>query len=179
LLLALREAPDDERRWARGADGEEMVAATLQARCRDGVVVLHDRAIPGSRTNIDHIAIAPSGVWVVDTKRYSGKVRVAKPLFGAAKLTVAGRDRTKLVSGLVKQASLVAPVAKAVEPTVAVHGALCFVQGDLPMFGTPVIDRCLVLHRRSLAKRLNADGPLSTASIERLAASLSQAFPPA
>jgi hypothetical protein len=37
-------------------------------------VVLHDRRIPGRRSNIDHLVIARSGVWVVDTKRYRGKV---------------------------------------------------------------------------------------------------------
>jgi len=47
-----------------------MVAAALDNCCRPEVVVLHDRAIPGSRANIDHIGIGPTGVWVIDTKRY-------------------------------------------------------------------------------------------------------------
>lgn len=72
------------------------------------MLVLHDRRIPGSSANIDHIAVAPSGVWVVDSKRYEGKVAVSKPLFGNAKLTIAGRDKTKLVDGLAKQVGLVA-----------------------------------------------------------------------
>ncbi|MEV4421445.1 NERD domain-containing protein, partial [Patulibacter sp. NPDC049589] len=33
------------------------------------VVVLHDRRVPRTHANIDHIAIAPSGIWVIDTKR--------------------------------------------------------------------------------------------------------------
>ena len=70
-------------------------------------MVLHDRRIRGSRANIDHIAIAPSGVWVIDTKRYRGKVAVVKPLFGRAKLTIAGRDKSRLVDGLAKQVALV------------------------------------------------------------------------
>jgi nuclease-like protein len=35
-----------------------------------------------SRANIDHIAIAPSGVWVIDSKRYKGRVSVSRPLLG-------------------------------------------------------------------------------------------------
>jgi hypothetical protein len=38
-------------------------------------LVLHDRAIPGTRSNIDHIAVVPSGVWVIDTKQYRGRVQ--------------------------------------------------------------------------------------------------------
>lgn len=68
LLLALKEPPAHERRWAYGAGGEEMVAAALDRNLRADAVVLHDRAIPGSRANIDHIAVTPSGVQVVDTK---------------------------------------------------------------------------------------------------------------
>lgn len=79
LLLALAEPPAHERRWAHGAGGEEMVAQTLDQHCRPHVAVLHDRRIPGSKANIDHIAIAPTGVWVIDTKRYKGKIEVVKP----------------------------------------------------------------------------------------------------
>jgi nuclease-like protein len=166
LLLALSEPPAHERGWAHGAGGEEMVAAALDEQCRPDVVVLHDRAIAGSRANIDHIAVGPAGVWVIDTKRYKGKIDVAKPLFGSAKLKVGGRDRSKLVAGLAKQIELVAPVAAAVLPDVPVRGAFCFVQGDLPLLRTLSINGFPLLHRRSLLKRLNAGGPLgSTASL--------------
>ena len=37
-------------------------------------MVLHDRAVPGGRANIDHIAVVPSGVWVIDTKHYRGRL---------------------------------------------------------------------------------------------------------
>src|SRR3954469_20729216 len=109
-LLALSDDPTHEKVWARGAGGEEHVAKFLAKYLNDGVVVLHDRRIPGSRANIDHIAVAPSGIWVIDSKRYKGKVAVSKPLFGKAKLTIAGRDKTKLVEGLAKQVALVEAV---------------------------------------------------------------------
>ena len=35
--------------------------------------VMHDRRIRGTKANIDHIAIGPSGVWVIDAKRYKDK----------------------------------------------------------------------------------------------------------
>ncbi len=179
LLLALTEPPAHERRWAHGAGGEELVAEALEQRCRPEVAVLHDRRIPGSRANIDHIAIAPSGVWVVDTKRYKGRIQVARPLFGSAMLKIAGRDQSKLVAGLRKQVDLVRPVAAGVVPGAAVRGALCFVEGDLPMLGTLSVDGFPLLHRRSLPKALNAGGPLTADDVVALTKALAQAFPPA
>ena len=49
-------------RW--GAEGEERVARDLEKRCGSDVVFLHDRRVPRSRANIDHLLVAPSGVWV-------------------------------------------------------------------------------------------------------------------
>lgn len=98
-------------------------------------VVLHDRAIPGSRANIDHIVIAPSGVWVIDSKRYKGKVAVVKPLLARTKLTINGRDKSKLIDGLAQQVALVKDVMAEVAPGVPVRGALCFVDSELPALG--------------------------------------------
>jgi hypothetical protein len=47
----------------------------LEREVGDRVIALHDRVIAGTRgTNIDHLFIAPTGVWVVDAKAYAGKV---------------------------------------------------------------------------------------------------------
>jgi nuclease-like protein len=177
LRLALQDAP--EERWAHGAGGEELVAEALAKRCGPEVVVLHDRALPRSRANIDHLAVAPSGVWVIDAKRYAGKIKVAKPLFGAATLEIGGRDRTKLVDGLAKQVEIVAAALTELAPETAVHGAFCFVEGELPLFGTPEIRGFPLLHRRLLAKRLNARGALSGEAVSALAEALADRFPSA
>jgi hypothetical protein len=140
------------------ADAERVPPTGVGARCRSGVALLRDRAIPGRRANIDHIAIAPGGVWVIDSKRYTGKIEVGRPLFGIAKLTIAGRDQTKLVAGLAKQVAAVQAVAHAVRADVDVRGAFCFVDGELPLLSTLSIDGFPLLHRRSLPKRLNAKG---------------------
>lgn len=83
LLLKLQAPPQSERAWETGAAGEEEVAAHLRADCPD-VLALHDRRIPGRRSNIDHIAVAPSGIYVIDAKRYKGKLEVRK-LFSATR----------------------------------------------------------------------------------------------
>jgi hypothetical protein len=156
-----------------------MVAAHLQRRCRDAVVLLHDRRLPGSRANIDHIAVAPSGVWVVDTKRYKGKIRVRTPLIGPPELRIGGRDKTKLVEALDGYRAAVAAVVDEIRSGVPVYGAFCFVKGDLPLFGAPPVSDCRVLHRRSLTRRLNRHGPLNAKDTIALASELAVRFPPA
>jgi Nuclease-related domain len=39
--------------------------------------VLHDLAVPGSHANIDHLAIGPGGVFVIDSKLYTGRLHLA------------------------------------------------------------------------------------------------------
>src|SRR5690606_5722857 len=56
-----------------GALGEERLGAMLDGLASDRLAVLHDRGLPGSRANIDHIVVAPGGVWVVDAKRYKNR----------------------------------------------------------------------------------------------------------
>lgn len=59
--------------WAKGAYGEQVVGAALEGLREFGCEVLHDRRIPNSKANIDHILITPWGVWNVDAKHYPKK----------------------------------------------------------------------------------------------------------
>lgn len=184
-LLALRDAPQHEKQWATGAAGEEAVAQSLARRCPD-VIVLHDRRMPGSRANIDHLAIAPSGVWVIDAKRYKGKIEVRKPLLGKAKLMIAGRDKTKLVDGLAKQVDAVQAAIEEIAPQVPVHGCFCFVAPEgiladsgLPMVRTLSIDGFPFFYPRRLAKRLRKPGDLNDEDTRLVAEQLAQRFPAA
>jgi hypothetical protein len=60
--------------WQRGAAGERRTARLLDRLTRDGYVVFHDLAIPGSPSNVDHLVIGPSGVFVIDSKQWTGTV---------------------------------------------------------------------------------------------------------
>ncbi len=179
ILLALGSEPTHETAWARGAGGEERIAEALAKHLKDGTMLLHDRRIPRSRANIDHLAIAPSGVWVIDAKRYKGKVAVPKPLFGQPKLTIAGRDKSKLVEGLAKQVALVEAAMVEIAPEAPVHGALCFVDADLPMLGKLTFKGFPLLYPKSLAKRINEAGPLPQQRVPAVATELAIRFPTA
>jgi hypothetical protein len=67
--LWFRPSPDAVA-WRRGAAGERRTARLLAALERHGWAVLHDLAIPGSRANLDHLAIGPAGVFVIDSDRH-------------------------------------------------------------------------------------------------------------
>ena len=54
--------------YGKGAEGERKTGRVLDDRKLAGYRVLHDRRIPGSRANIDHIAIGPGGAFVIETK---------------------------------------------------------------------------------------------------------------
>jgi hypothetical protein len=69
--------PDaDPERWLRGAAGEEATAALLDRLPRRKWVVRHDLRLPGSRANVDHLVIGPTGVWVIDSKAYRAHLSV-------------------------------------------------------------------------------------------------------
>jgi hypothetical protein len=177
ILLALGNEPTHETAWARGAGGEERIAAFLAKHLTDGAMLLHDRRIPRSRANIDHLAIAASGVWVIDAKRYKGKVAVSRPLFGQPKLTIAGRDKSKLIDGLAKQVALVEAAVLDIAPDVPIHGALCFIDADLPMLGKLSFKGFPLLYPKPLAKRINAAGPLDRERVHAVATELAIRFP--
>jgi hypothetical protein len=71
----LRFCPSEQARaWQRGATGEQQTARLLDRLRRDGYVVLHDLAMPDSAANLDHLVIGPSGLFVIDSKQWSGQV---------------------------------------------------------------------------------------------------------
>jgi hypothetical protein len=65
---------EQARTWQRGAQGERRTARLLDRLTRDGYVVFHDLAVPGSPANVDHLVIGPTGLFVIDSKQWTGTV---------------------------------------------------------------------------------------------------------
>jgi hypothetical protein len=181
LLLAIGGAPAHETAWATGGRGEQVVARGLEHRTADGpAILLHDRRMPGGSGNIDHLAIAPRGVFVIDTKAIRGRVRVSRRLLGRSQLLVKGRDRAHLVDGLDRQVATVrSALAQNGRGDVPVQGAFCFTKAELPLFGSSEIRGHHLCSERSLGRRLNAKGALGDEAIDALARSLASSFPAA
>lgn len=181
LILALSDDPQSTTAWDSGALGEERLGHGLDACASDTVRLLHDRRIPGTRANIDHLAVTPAGVLVIDAKRYVGQ-RPALVVEGGLfrprveKLRVGSRDQTKLVDGVLKQVELVAGL---VGDALPVRGCLCFIEADWPLIGGAFTVRGVdVLWPKKLYPRLAAAGPFD-ASVAEAHALLAAALPPA
>jgi hypothetical protein len=179
---AVDDAPASERSWQLGAEGERRVASELEEGLAGTPArFLHDRRIPGSRANLDHLVIAPRGVFVIDAKRYSGRIerRVDEgPLGPRQHLFIAGRDKTALIDGALKQRDLVADALAALSTeTVAVHPMLCFVDGEFPWLGAPVVRGVPALWPKSAVLQIKQPGDLTAGQIERVVRQLSTHFP--
>jgi hypothetical protein len=181
LLLALSSAPQHESAFDRGARGERTVGAGLERRVAEGsVTLLHDRRMPSGRGNVDHLAVAPTGVYVIDAKANKGKVRIARPVFGSEKLLINGRDWTKLLDGLDRQVGAVRQVLSGIDSTdIPIHGVVCFTNADLPWLRTARMRGHLLMYGRALARKLNSGGPLTQATVDSLTQTLAAALPPA
>lgn len=100
-VLNLTNEPQSTRAWAIGAVGEEKLAEAL-AGIPD-LQVLHDRRVPGTRGNIDHIVIVQGGVFIVDAKHLKGEIRLRDRggwFRTDWRLYVGRRDQSKLAAGL-------------------------------------------------------------------------------
>jgi hypothetical protein len=74
----------------QGRDGEKIVGQSLEELRTGGAIVLHDILADGF--NVDHVVIAPQGIFVIETKTYSKpNGRDARVLFDGAKLSWGGR----------------------------------------------------------------------------------------
>ncbi len=172
--------PQSTMAWAKGSDGERRLAAHLQGALGERAVLLHDRKVPGTCGNIDHLAIASSGVWVIDAKNYTGVVEhrdVGGWLRSDLRIYVGGRDRTKIAGGMGWQLDAVRAALDGVP--VPVHAAVCFIEGEWKLFAKPFQHAGVwVTWAKKLAEMIAEQGPLSMGEVAGVANRLGTALPP-
>jgi hypothetical protein len=174
--------PQSTRAWGLGARGEELFAEALESV--PGLIVLHDRRVPGTRGNIDHIVVAPAGVFVVDAKNYDGIIEVRD--YGGwfrtdVRLTVGRRNKSHLARNMSWQVEALglALDSAGVGQLVPLTPVLCFVDGSWPRFKPPnVFEGVLLESERSIVPLFTASDTLDDATIDRIGRALAAAFPP-
>lgn len=131
------------RTWRKGALGERRTARMLRPLTRRGYTVLHDRALPYGRANVDHLVIGPTGVFVVDTKNWNKKRRVTRR---GRYVRVGRTSGDTAVGSVIYEAGrvgevLAAAVGRPVEvvPVVAIHGATVPVLRIMRVSGVPLL----------------------------------------
>lgn len=113
-------------RWRVGGEGEQATAARLAPLTREGWHILHDRALPYSRANLDHVLIPPSaaGVIVLDTKRWHAQ-KLTRLVGG--RVHCGDEDRhvqVEKVAGYARRvAAAVGVPGESVIPLLVVHGS--------------------------------------------------------
>lgn len=161
-----------------GAEDEELLAAHLARYCPEAIV-LHDRAMPSARTNIDHLAVAPNGVWVIAAARASGWIKVLDD-----RLMIDGYDRSSLIARLSPQRDAVREAIHPLAPDLPVHACFCFLdcggrlgKTSLSLVRNRRIDDFPIVSPHRLAGRINRGGALPRDEAREAAGLLAAAFP--
>jgi len=171
--------------WRVGAAGEERVAQALTALVDAGHgYALHDRRVPGKRSNIDHVFVGAAGVYVIDAKRYKNadvSVERTGGLFGPVveTLKISGRRKNDLVDAVLKQRDVVNGALASFEPAdIPVVSVLCFVDAALPPWEkNRRVKAVRLCGPKGLSKLVTQAGPLDDAQRFAVAMRLSTALP--
>jgi hypothetical protein len=182
VVLAITDEPQSTRAWARGASGEQKLAEALGDV--PGIKLLHDRRVPQTKGNIDHIVVAPAGVFVVDAKHYKGLIEI-RDVGGWFKtddrLYVGRRDCSHLAENMGWQVEAVrrALAEGGFEPIPPITPILCFVDGEWPLLFPPEEYKGVRLEgKRSIKNRVAGVPALAPDVVARLHHVLAIAFPP-
>jgi len=182
VVLAITDEPQSTRAWERGSMGERKLAEALAGL--PDIKLLHDRRVPGTKGNIDHVVIAPAGVFVVDAKFYKGMIQIRD--VGAffkvdMRLYVGRRDCSHLADNMGWQVQAVqnALLAASLQQLPPVTPILCFVDGDWPLlFPLEMYKGVRLESMRSIKKQLAGTPVLEPEMISRIHHALASAFPP-
>ena len=149
-------------RHGRERDAEERVGAFLERELDDVAIVLHDLQVPGARARADHVVVAPTGIWVVDST-VRGELELEVDVCGAS----------ASVDAIERHVDVMASAVNGRAKDVPIRAALCFAEeywgGDPQPFWT---DGVLVTHPADLVERVRAAGPLDEDTVGWIAARL-------
>ena len=170
--------------WKTGSLGEELVGAKLDQLAKEGnFKVLHDRRIPPTKANIDHLVITSAGIFVVDAKNYTGELDIqSSGLFSnkPPKLMINGRDQSGLIPKVQKQVAKVEAAISGFGIQMPVCGVLIFVVGPMRLFIMPEeISGVLLGTQRGIKKIVLETGTYSRGEIDSIWRFLAQTFPEA
>jgi hypothetical protein len=153
---------------------EQDLADMLDRLAEFGVVTMHHQRVRRSWTRIDHLAVAPSGVYVINARMWQGSIGLdvgGSTLRPKDRLRIDGHNRTHLATTLARKAGHVRRALG--ESVVPVYAALCFIGGDWPLWAKPIeIRDVTVMWPRELERRVVQLGRRERPEIELIASRL-------
>ncbi len=159
----------------KGNDGERAIGELLDQLAHEGWTVLHDRRKSSSSpANLDHIAIGPGGVFVIDSKNWSGgHVRLDE-----RGMAVGRWRKDDELHSVTVDADVVGRVVATVNPGLRTLGVVAFVQ-NMGLTSTVFHRGVLVTQREHLLAALRSVTPVMTPDqTSTLAARIDAHFPP-
>ncbi|MDD3492751.1 MAG: nuclease-related domain-containing protein [Candidatus Thermoplasmatota archaeon] len=60
--------------YKKGRTGEELVTKELKKKLDDDYYLINDLDLPDSKGNIDHVVVGPTGIFVIETKNFTGHI---------------------------------------------------------------------------------------------------------
>lgn len=176
----LARRPTEASRWLQGAEAEQRTAHALKPLKALGWWVGHDRSIPKSKANLDHVLADPTGKFMVyvDTKAWHAKNAVIR-LSDDLRLMYGPWDKTRDVRTVEWEAGrLHEELGVPVVPVITIDGGE--VQGQRPGFiqmgGTYVISSKLLVTALSAMQSAGRPDPRA---VRRLADRVNATFPAA
>jgi hypothetical protein len=158
--------------FEKGAEGEAATAAVLAA-LPPGWTAIQDARWPSRRlANIDHVLVGPGGIFVIDSKNWSGRITVEQ-----GRLKQNGRSREKAVASCADASLAIADLAG--PHADKVFSVLCFVT-DAPLSGwcrDVMVCSTATLSKMLLTRPTVLDTDASTDAWFRLDAQLRAATP--
>jgi hypothetical protein len=164
------------------------MAKYLHSELGGQAVVLNDRSIPNSFANIDHVVVAPSGIWIIDSKLWNGRIRIKSGrglLNPRQRLVVGDRDESGRTERIYSQ---VIPIANLLnDPGIPIHPALVFIDGN---WGTSTALRAVrnrpyeilgvtIGWPKAIVRKIQETGPLAAEVVATIAMQLDAALAPA
>lgn len=171
------------RKWVKRAEVDRRAIARLQLIESQGLIVLNDRRIPGSKSSINVIAISPAGVFVIDAKGYKGLVHTKRPgpirSLGPVELHVGRRNCTQAVEGLARQAEIVRSTVSSAPwgAEVPIHAMLCLTRAEWG-FASPIeVSDVWVGWPRLVEGRIQADEVMDSPTVQEVSEMIRERLP--
>ena len=177
-------APPARNRGRRvGGERRSRLRGRLELVEGQGVIVLNDRRIPGSKATITMIAVAPAGVFVIDAAHHKGLVRTMRPgtmqRLGPPELHVGRRNCTPSLDSLTRQAAAVRAALGGL-PRVAevpVTAMLCLTRAEWGLASSATVRDVWVGWPRLLAGTVRSPGSVDPSTVSEVAAMIDAGLP--
>ncbi|MGZ4241288.1 MAG: nuclease-related domain-containing protein [Actinomycetota bacterium] len=177
LAASARPVRSSFRLFGRARADARLATALALANLEDaGFHAFHDRRSTGVRTNVDHVVVGPSGLFVIESKGYSGQLQIR-----GGDVFVGGRLRTRAVDEAGRAADAVRrALGMDLERTRApITSLICMHRAQLP-WGTVALNGVRVVSANEMLHLMRkAPLVLHPDEVDRIARILDERFPPA